>query len=380
MAVKEGEAQTSMLKSAGVEFLLSHEGQVPLSCIEGKTTCLFFSANWCRPCRSFTPQLVHLYTTLKAMQKNFEIVLISLDHDDNSFTDHFKSIPWLAVPFDVGVRRRLCSKFHIERLPSLIPLASHGMDIEEDAVKLVEDYRADAYPFGVKRRKELEAMDEAKRQGGKLEELLGREERDYLISRDGTKVLISELVGRTIGLYFGARWCPPCRSFTRTLKDAYNELRICESRILEIIFVSEDRDEDEFRSSLDEMPWLAIPYTDRTRHDLSRIFNVNGIPTLVIIGPDGKAVTTDGRAVIAKYGSVAFPFTESRAAEVEAALQKEGEGLPNQVKDPRHVHELKLDIAKAYVCDVCRSQGRHWVFSCDLCDFDLHPSCVEGIK
>lgn len=60
--------------------------------------------------------------------------------------------------------------------------------MKEDAVQLVEDFGPDAFPFGVERRKELEAMDEAKRRGGKLEELLGCRGRDYVISRDGAKV------------------------------------------------------------------------------------------------------------------------------------------------------------------------------------------------
>lgn len=373
----EGAIHQSILAAAGVEFLLSGEEKVPLSCIEGKSPCLFFSANWCRPCRNFTPHLVQLYAALKTQGEKLEIVFVSLDRDETSFLDHFKRMPWLAVPFDSNVRKQLCSRLLVERIPSLIPLASDGRTAKEDAVQLVEDFGPDAFPFGLARRKELEAMDEAKRHGGKLEELLGRRGRDYVISRDGAKISIADLAGKTIGLYFGAHWCPPCRTFASMLAEAYSELR---DESFQIIFISTDRDEDEFRSSLEGMPWLAIPYADKTRYDLSRIFDVKGIPRLVLLGPDGKVLKTDGRAMISSYGARAFPFTESRAAEVEAALRKEGEGLPDQAKDSRHEHTLKLDMAKAYVCDACRRQGRYWVFSCDRCNFDLHPACAEGIK
>ncbi|XP_010913793.1 probable nucleoredoxin 3 [Elaeis guineensis] len=377
----EGEIHRSILAEAGVEFLLSGEEKVPLSCIEGKTICLFYSANWCRPCRNFTTHLVQLYTTLKTqLGKKLEIVFVSLDRDENSFLDHFKHMPWLAVPFDVNIRKQLSGRLLIEHIPSLIPLAPDGRTKKEDAVQLVEDFGPDAFPFGVERRKELEAVDEAKRHGGKLEELLGCNGRDYVISSDGAKIPIADLVGKTIGLYFGAHWCPPCRTFTSMLAEAYNELRDAKNESFQIIFISTDRDEDEFQSSLEEMPWLAIPYADKTRYDLSRIFDVKGIPRLVLLGADGKVLGTDGRAMISSYGAKAFPFTESRAAEVEAALRKEGEGLPGEVKDSRHQHILKLDVAKAYVCDACRRQGRYWVFSCDRCDFDLHPACAEEIK
>lgn len=85
----------------------------------------------------------------------------------------------------------MCSHFGIEHIPALIPLSvtpSGELGFEEDAVKLVEEYGAEAYPFSVKRREELEAMDDARRQGGKLQELLGCNDRDYVISADGTKV------------------------------------------------------------------------------------------------------------------------------------------------------------------------------------------------
>ncbi|KAK9279217.1 hypothetical protein L1049_012895 [Liquidambar formosana] len=366
-----------MLTSEGVEFLLSGEGKVPLSATDGKTTCLFFSANWCRPCKNFTPQLVQLYNTLRTTGKKLEIIFVSLDRDENGFNEHFKCMPWLAVPFDVNLHRRLSDCYHVDHIPSFIPLSMDGKLMEEDSVGLIEDYGAEAFPFTKKRREELKAIDNAKREGGKLEELLATEGRNYLISKDGRKILVSELVGKTIGLYFGAHWCPPCRSFTAQLIEAYDELKIAPIQSFEIIFVSTDRDHEEFDLNLSNMPWLAIPYQDKTRQDLCRIFNIQGIPALILLGPNGKMISTNGRAMISLYGAKAFPFTESRTADIEAALRKQGDGLPHQVKDAKHEHVLKLDMAKAYVCDSCKKQGRFWAFSCDVCDYDLHPTCVK---
>jgi nucleoredoxin len=48
------------------------------------------------------------------------------------------------------------------------------------------------------------------------------------------------------------------------------------------VFVSSDRDEASFREYYGEMPWLALPHSDRARaRALSTKFNVSGIPTLV---------------------------------------------------------------------------------------------------
>ncbi|XP_043714794.1 probable nucleoredoxin 3 [Telopea speciosissima] len=368
---------SSILAAEGVEFLESSEGKVPLSSLDQKTICLFFSANWCRPCRAFIPQLVKLYNTLRNTDRNLEIIFVSFDRDENGFREHSKLMPWLAVPFDINICRRLRNHYHVVRIPSLIPLYSNGEPVEGDAVQLIEDYGIDAFPFRRERREELMAMDKMKRQGGKLDDLLVNGSRDYVVSGDGRKVLVSELVGKTIGLYFGAHWCPPCRAFTIQLKEAYNELKISQNRTFEIIFISTDRDQEEFNLHITSMPWLAIPYNDKTQQDLCRIFDIKGIPALVLLGPDGKTLSTNGRALISSYGAKAFPFTESRRVEVEAALRKEVDGLPHQVKDPKHEHVLRLDKAKAYECDFCKGQGRFWVFSCDKCDFDLHPSCLD---
>ncbi|VVB10883.1 unnamed protein product [Arabis nemorensis] len=367
----------SILAAEGIEFLLSHSGEVPLEYIHGKTVSLFFSANWCRPCKDFTPELVKLYGNLQKRGEELEIIFVSFDHDMTSFYEHFWCMPWLAVPFNLSLRNKLRDKYRIARIPSLVPLYPDEISVAEDVIGLIEDYGPEAFPFTKKRKEELKAIDDSKRIGGQLEKLLTHESRNYVVSRNGSKVLVSELVGKTIGLYFGAHWCPPFRSFTSQLIDVYDELATATKGDFEVILVSTDRDSREFNINMANMPWLAIPYADRTRQDLCRIFNIKLIPALVIIGPEEKTVTINAREMVSLYGSRSFPFTESRIAELKACLKKEGDSLPRKVKDKKHEHELKLDMAKAYVCDFCKKQGRFWAFSCDACDYDLHPTCVE---
>ncbi|KAL5699764.1 protein-disulfide reductase [Ranunculus cassubicifolius] len=367
----------SVLSSQGIEFLLSGQDKVPISSLDHQNICLYFSANWCRPCKTFTPQLVQLYNTLKSKGRDLEIIFVSFDRDEDGFREHIKGMPWLAVPFSVNTRRRLCEIYSVNCIPSLIPLSSDGQSIEEDGVMLIEDYGIDAFPFTRERKEELKALDYAKHHGGNIEDLLKYGKRDFVVAADGQKTLVSELVGKTIGLFFGAYWCPPARVFTSQLAEAYEELQ---HKSFEIVFVSTDRNQEEFNLNIASMPWLAIPYQDKARQDLTRIFNVKGIPALVILGADGKTITTNGRAMITSYGPKAFPFTTSRVVEVEAALRMEGDGLLPLVTDHKHVHLLKLDIAKAYVCDSCKKQGRFWVYTCDKCDFDLHPTCTEDAK
>jgi len=98
---------------------------------------------------------------------------------------------------------------------------------------------------------------------------------------------------------------------------------------------------------------------------------------LFIIGQDGETMSTYGKAMISLYSAKAFPLAESRITEMKAALKKKGDALPRQVKNIKHQHALKLDMAKTYVCDCFKGQGKFWAFSCDFCDYDLHLVCVE---
>ena len=69
-----------------------------------------------------------------------------------------------------------------------------------------------------------------------------------------------------VGLYFSAHWCPPCRSFTPILASWYNKLTssVLNGK-LEIVFLSSDQSEEEFDSYYSEMPWAALPYSDRDK-------------------------------------------------------------------------------------------------------------------
>lgn len=69
--------------------------------------------------------------------------------------------------------------------------------------------------------------------------------------------------GKTVGIYFSAHWCPPCRGFTPKLAEFYKKLHT--EKNFEIVFVSSDKSEDEFQKYHKEMPWLALPFADRNR-------------------------------------------------------------------------------------------------------------------
>lgn len=69
--------------------------------------------------------------------------------------------------------------------------------------------------------------------------------------------------GKTVGIYFSAHWCPPCRGFTPKLAEFYKKHHA--EKNLEIVFVSSDKNAAEFHEYHKEMPWLALPFADRAR-------------------------------------------------------------------------------------------------------------------
>lgn len=92
-------------------------------------------------------------------------------------------------------------------------------------------------------------------------------------------------------LYYSAQWCPPCRMFTPQLVKWYKDFKAAHPNF-ELVFVSGDRDEASMRKYIkgDEMPWPAVAY-DKRKNEIFEKYSSEGIPYLVLIGEDGKALT-----------------------------------------------------------------------------------------
>lgn len=164
----------------------------------------------------------------------------------------------------------------------------------------VADENKDRKDGKEKRRKEKKAASEA------ILELLG----DKLKSQEKNVKTSSALAGKVVGLYFGAKWNAPCRTFTTKLAKTYQEVTDA-GKPFEIVFISSDREEAAFNSFHDAQPWLALPYADRERKDmLVKHFDTdNAIPSLVIIDAVGEIIEKDGKQV--DFMDIAFPWTPS---------------------------------------------------------------------
>jgi len=267
---------------------------------------MYYSAHWCPPCRGFTPELAKKYKKdLEAA--GLKIIFNSWDRTEEAFKSYYSSeMPWAAIPYEY---KDALSKQKVfkqpQGIPSLYLFDKGGALYQTSGRGAVMDGR----PFPYK--------------NPSWDDML-----DLVIDKAHEKVDKDKIKStKYIGLYFSAHWCPPCRGFTPKLVSIYKKM-VEKRKDFEFIFVSSDRDEDQFKSYFAEMPWLAFNKGDssyaQVKSTLSDLCEVNGIPHLAIVsGSDGSII--------------------SKAARGDAANDPEGENFPWPPKAMYRFAEGKLD-------------------------------------
>ena len=63
----------------------------------------------------------------------------------------------------------------------------------------------------------------------------------------------------------------------------------------EIVFVSSDQDAGQFKEYHGSQPWHAVPYGSQEMQMAGQTYQVQGIPRLIVLGPQGNVICPDGR-------------------------------------------------------------------------------------
>lgn len=127
-------------------------------------------------------------------------------------------------------------------------------------------------------------------------------------SQEVVQAPTSVLEGKVVCFYFSAHWCGPCRNFTPVLKKVYEEVKAEGKHAMEVVFVSSDQNDREFGQYFGSMPWTALPRGSPAGAALSSKFSINGIPSLVVIGADGKVLSRNARSAVISKGAAGFPW------------------------------------------------------------------------
>jgi len=277
--------------------------------VNKKQIGLYFSAHWCPPCRGFTPKLVEEYKKLKA--SGLEIVFSSGDNDRKACKEYFEEMGWLALPYDRrDLDTKLSKKYKVQGIPTLVILDSNAELVTTKGRSFIG---CDAsFPFQVPTVSGSLGDTLLKKVDGKVVEVKTKD----------------ALSGKNLALYFSAHWCPPCRGFTPQLAELYKALKSRKDDF-EFVFVSSDRDQAAFDEYFAEMPWLALPYSNRSgKSNLSDIFEVRGIPSLVTLDADGTVINKSARgSADADPKGLKFPWYPEPVNDVNAVT----DGLNDEV-------------------------------------------------
>jgi peroxiredoxin len=118
---------------------------------------------------------------------------------------------------------------------------------------------------------------------------------------DGDKISLESLEGQYVILEFWATWCGPCIPEIPHLKELYESYH---DSGFTIIGISLDREVKTLTDFIEEreMEWPQIYVEDGWTGDISRLFNVSGIPRMYLLDPDGIIIGRDlrGEEMISK--------------------------------------------------------------------------------
>ncbi|XP_059490437.1 nucleoredoxin-like [Neocloeon triangulifer] len=263
------------------ELLLGGEKSVPAGDVlppEAAEFVLGVYVVCAQQCEDFNLALKEFFAARKEEKSSrFEVVVLSLEEDEQPFVDSVRDLPWPALPRTASHNKmRLLRRFRIKGTAPALAL------LEMPSGRLITSAGRDRL---------LQQPENFPWQSRSLKEAL----KDVELSSGEDKPRRYQDLKGYKGLYFSANWCPPCKAFTPQLVETYHKVRE-KGHQFDVIFVSSDRSDSSFELYKCSMPWMAVPFElSDLRKELASTFDVHGIPSLVVLDPDDRVVTDEGR-------------------------------------------------------------------------------------
>jgi nucleoredoxin len=139
--IRERSAKPTNLNAGGTDAVLQflkedlvqlHNGTVAhadeTALANKKLIAFYFSAEWCVPCRKFTPQLVEYYKRVAPDHPEFEVVFYSRDRSLFAMEKYMQeqNMPWLAIDYSKLKEKEVLTKSAGNGIPSLVLVDSTG--------------------------------------------------------------------------------------------------------------------------------------------------------------------------------------------------------------------------------------------------------------
>lgn len=122
-----------------------------------------------------------------------------------------------------------------------------------------------------------------------------------LSDTNGRVVNLSDYKGKAVLLDFWASWCPDCRKVSAFMTYLYQTYH---NAGLEFIGISLDTDKQRWLEAIraDQLTWTHVSELQGWKCEAAAAYNVNWIPTVVLIDKDGKIVARglEGKALESK--------------------------------------------------------------------------------
>ncbi|XP_040003110.1 nucleoredoxin-like protein 1 [Xiphias gladius] len=125
---------------------------------------------------------------------------------------------------------------------------------------------------------------------------------------DTEREILMRLQNRILMLFFASAACESCQQFAPTLTNFFkrltDEFYVDRSAQLVLLYISVDESEEQQESFLKELPkkCLFLAYEDPYRRELEAMFNVEELPTVVVLRPDCSVLIPNAVEEILRLG------------------------------------------------------------------------------
>ncbi|XP_077553497.1 nucleoredoxin-like protein 2 [Haemaphysalis longicornis] len=122
-----------------------HSADTVLS--DKKLICLYFAAQWCPPCRMFTPVLTNAYKDAKKENLSIEVIFMSGDQTVNDMMAHMRSShgDWYALRFADRLQSEIEERYMVPGVLTLLVLRHDGTVVDFNGKRLIQDHGVKAF-------------------------------------------------------------------------------------------------------------------------------------------------------------------------------------------------------------------------------------------